>query len=283
VTADPSFPRERAHPIPRPADRFALFVLASTAWTTACAEPNQAPFSCGQTPPQTVDAGDSVSFLPCFTDPDADPLTISAEVPHHLGPYVGASAAGETVTIHGRREHDPLPITIIATAPEWLHAVEEVAVTVRGLHDLAVLDAWPDSQTVRNGRFELHYVAANVGATHAKVAKWCPRISSDSVITTADPEYGGCFAYHLMPPGDTLPPLSFGFTNPPDPGEPYFGVCGESETPEYNLANNCSKGLKVIFPESTAEGLPHSPPTGSDEVSVRRFRTGASVRRRDDS
>lgn len=209
----------------RPAS--AWLVVALIAWTAACAEPNQAPFSCGPTPPQTVDAGDSVSFLPCFTDPDADPLTISAEVPHHLGPYVGASAAGGTVTIHGRREHDPLPVTITATDPGG-------------------------------------------------------RVSSDPVITTADSFVGGALVWVDMAPGDTGS-VAFRFTNHPDPGKLYFGLCGVSQTPEYNLANNCSKGLKVIFPESTAEGVRHSPPSGSHKAIVRRFRTGTSVRRRDDS
>ena len=73
-----------------------------------------------------------------------------------------------------------------------------------------------------------------------------------------------------MPPGDTLPPLLFAFTNHPDPGNQYFGVCGESATPEYNLANNCSKGMKVIFPDATAEESWHPPPSGSHEVIVRR-------------
>lgn len=278
VTAAPSFPREMDYPVALHAARSAWLVVATIAWTGACAEPNQAPFSCGSTPSQTVDVGDSVSFLPCFTDPDADPLTISAEVAHHLEPHVAVSAAGETVTLHGKREHPLLPITITATDPGGLYAVEEVELTVRGLHDLAVLDAWPDSQTVQNGRFELHYVAANVGETHARVAKWCPRISSDSVITIADPEYGGCYEYHLMPPGDTLPSLWFGFTNHPDPGEPYFGVCGESATPEYNLANNCSRGLKVIFPESTAEGLRHSSASGFPRGSLRRREKPPSTR-----
>ena len=264
----------------RPAS--AWLVVALIAWTAACAEPNQAPFSCGPTPPQTVDAGDSVSFLPCFTDPDADPLTISAEVPHHLGPYVGASAAGGTVTIHGRLEHDPLPITITATDPGGLHAVEEVEVAVRGLHDLAVLDAWPDSQTVRDGVFELGFEIGNVGETHARHSRWSTRVSSDPVITTADSFVGGALVWVDMAPGDTGS-VAFRFTNHPDPGKLYFGLCGVSQTPEYNLANNCSKGLKVIFPESTPEGVRHSPPSGSHKAIVRRFRTGTSVRRRDDS
>jgi len=43
---------------------------------------------------------------------------------------VSASAAGETVTIHGRREHDPLPVTIIATDPEGLSATQTAEITV---------------------------------------------------------------------------------------------------------------------------------------------------------
>ena len=242
--------------------------LAPIIWTAGCSEPNQAPFSCGAISPQTVDMGDTTSFLSCFTDPDADPLTVSAEVANHLRPYVAVSTDGPAVTMHGTREHPLLPVTVTATDPDGLFAVEEVEVTVRGLHDVAVLDAWPDSQTVLNGRFELYYVAANVGKSHAQVARWCARVSSDSVITTTDSVYWACNEYHDMPPGDTLPPLRFGFTNHPDPGKPYFGVCAESQTPEYNLANNCSKGLKVIFPDETAARADHSSSSSSPEVVV---------------
>ena len=263
----------------RPASIGLAFVWI--AWTAACAEPNQAPFSCGPTAPQSVDVGDSVSFMPCFTDPDADPLTISAEVAHHLVPYAATSASGGTVTVHGKREHLLMPVTITATDPAGLEAVEEVDVAVRGLHDLAILDAWPDSQSVRNGRFQLNYVGANIGGTLAKVARWCPWISSDSVITTADTEYTvACFVFHDMPPEEALPPLYFAFTNHPDPEKPYWGVCGVSETPEHNLANNCSKGLKVIFPDETARESRHAPPSGSIEVKVP---PGMSVGARNDS
>lgn len=254
----------------RGAIRIALAALV--VWTAACSEPNQAPFSCGAIPPQTVDLRDSISFLPCFTDPDADPLTITTEVAHHLGPYVAASAAGETVTIHGKREHALLPMTVIATDPAGLHAVEEVEVTVRGLHDLAVLDAWPDTQTVRDGYFELHFEIGNVGETHAKRSEWTVRVSSDPLITTADSILPGVFRWVLLdtPPND-ISYLHYGFENLGNPGKPYFGLCAESATLEYNLANNCSLGLRVIFPYATADESRHSPPNSSPQVTVRQW------------
>jgi len=253
----------------RPAcTRLVVTMIASTA---ACSEPNQAPFSCGATPPQTVAVGDSISFLPCFTDPDADPLTISAEVAHHLQVHAATSVSGETVTIRGKHERLLLLVTVTATDPAGLYAMEEVEVTVRGLHDLAVLEAWPDSQTVQDGRIELSFVYGNVGETHARFSEWTVRVSSDSVITTADPIYYRAIRVELrdMPPGARHTDLHR-FTNHPDPGEPYFGLCGVSRTPEYNLANNCSKGLKVVFPETTAERIRHSSSSSSHEVIVHR-------------
>ena len=253
----------------RPAS-ISLAFAALIVWTAACSEPNQAPFSCGPTPAQTVAMHDSISFLPCFTDPNADPLTITAEVAHHLGPYVDVSAAGETVTIHGKREHGLLLVTLTATDPAGLYAVEEVEVTVRGLHDLAVVAAWPDSQTVQDGWFELRASVANIGETEAKIATWTVRISSDSVITTADPFYWYEDIIYGFAPGDERA-LRVRFGNHPDPGRPYFGWCGESQTQEYNLANNCSQGLRVVFPDSAAEASRHSPPTSSHEVIVRQW------------
>ena len=241
--------------------------LASIIWTAACSEPNQAPFSCGPISAQTVDMGDTTSFLSCFSDPDADPLTVSAEVANHLRPYVAVSADGPMVTIHGTREHPLLLISVTATDPDGLYAVEEVEVTIRGLHDLAVLDAWPDSQTVSYGRFALYSRVANIGKTAAQIATWTVRLSSDSVITTADPVYGVAFTYHDLAPGDGSE-LRAGFTDHPDPGKRYFGWCGVSETPEYNLANNCSKALTVIFPDETATRADHSSSSRSPEVVV---------------
>lgn len=263
--------------------RPAAILAALTVWTAACSEPNQAPFSCGATPPQAVDMRDSISFLPCFADPDADPLTITAEVANHLGPYLAASAAGETVTIHGKREHALLPISVIATDPAGLYAVEEVDVTVRGLHDLAVLDAWPDTQTVRDGYFELHFEIGNVGETHARRSEWTVRVSSDPLITIADsilPEAIPTRWVILdMAPGAARL-LSYGFQNLGDPGKPYFGLCGESATHEYNLANNCSQGLRVVFPYAAAGESRHPPPTGSPEVTVRQREQPATQGRR---
>ena len=258
--------------------------FAMIAWTAACSEPNQAPFSCGPTTPQTVDMRESISFMPCFTDPDADPLTISAEVAHHQQVFVTASVSGETITLHGTREHRLLPVTVTATDPAGLYAVEEVEVTVRGLHDLAVLGAGPDTQTVQRGRFELNFEIGNVGESYATYSIWTVRVSSDSVITTADPILPGSWrwVHRNWPPGDTRTRQDT-FTNYPDPGKLYFGLCGVSETPEYNLANNCSKGLKVVFPELTAEGPRQSSPSGSHEVIVRRFPADKSVWPRKDS
>ena len=254
-------------------------VVAMIAWTAACSEPNRAPFSCGPTPPQTVDIGDSISFMPCFTDPDADPLTISAEVAHHQQAFATASVSGETVTIHGKDEHAPLPVTVTATDPTGLYAVEEVQVTVRGRHDLAVLDAWPDSQTVQDDRFELHFEIGNVGSTHARLSTWSVRVSSDSVITVADSVLDGDFHVHLhnMAPSDTIY-LWVPYRELADPGKPYFGLCGVSHTAEYHLANNCSKGLKVIFSDATRSlieinygGLRYPSSSSSHEVIVRRY------------
>ena len=241
-------------------------------WAAACGEPNQAPFSCGPTPPQTVDMRDSISFLPCFTDPDADPLEVSAGAAHHLGPYVDVSAAGETVTIHGKREHALLLVTVTATDPGGLYAVQDVEVTVRGLHDLAVLEAWPDSQTVRDGYFELEFEIGNVGESLAKRSEWTVRVSSDPIITTADSILPGVFTWVLLntPPND-FHYLHYGFENFDDPGKPYFGLCAESATLEYNLANNCSQGLRVIFPYAAAAESRHSPPTVSPEAIVRQW------------
>ena len=256
--------------------------FATIAWAAACSEPNQAPFSCGSTPPQTVAMHDSISFLPCFTDPDADPLTISAEVAHHQQVFVTTSVSGETVTLHGTREHGLLPVTVTATDPSGLVAAEEVEVTIRGLHDLTVLAAGPDSQTVQNGIFELYARIANIGESVAKISTWTVRLSSDSVITTADSIYDpGFVAYNMPVGGGGLLRIEVG--NHYDPGKPYFGWCGESATPEYNLANNCSKGLRVVFPDSTAEGPGHSAPSGSHEVIVRRFPARKSVWLRNDS
>ena len=256
--------------------------FAMIAWMAACSEPNQAPFSCGPTPPQTVSVGESISFMPCFTDPDADLLTISAEVAHHQQVHVTASASGETVTIHGKHEHALLLVTVTATDPTGLYAMEEVEVTVRGLHDLAVLVAEPDTQTVHDDTFELLFEIGNVGETHAKHSLWTVRVSSDSVITTADSIYPTAIRLELydMAPGDVVGNVRHRLTNHPDPGKPYFGLCGVSRTPEYNLANNCSKGLKVIFPESTAEESRHPSPSSSHEVIVP---TGKSIWPRDDS
>lgn len=242
-------------PVSRPAPRSYRLVATAIVWTGACAEPNEAPFSCGQTPAQTVDVGDSISFVPCFADPNGDALTLSAEVaaPHDAPPAT-ASVSGETVTIHGRHEHRSLLVRVTATDPGGLNAVQEVNVSVRGLHDLTVLRAWPDSQTVRDGYFELHFDIGNVGSTNARLSTWSVRVSSDSVITVADPVLEGDVHVHIhdMAPGDTTY-FRMPYQDWSDPGKPFFGLCGVSETPEYNLENNCSKGLEVIFPESTAD------------------------------
>lgn len=230
-----------------------LPVVGAIVLAAACAEPNQAPFSCGPISTQTVDIGDSVSFSPCFTDPDADPLAISAEVAHHLKVYADVSVSGETVTIHGKHEYGLLLATVTATDPSGLYAVEAVEVAIRGLHDLAVTEAWPDSQTVSDGEFELHFRFANVGESIAKLSEWTVHMSNDAVITADDPVLPGAFRtiLHDMAPGRTLYRRDR-FGGYSDPGVPYFGLCGVSHTPEYNLENNCSTGLKVIFPDSMA-------------------------------
>jgi hypothetical protein len=187
------------------------------------------------------------------TDPDGDPLTIGAEVAHHHRVYAEVTVSGGNVTIHGRHEHALLPLVVTATDPLGASVTEEVEVSVRGLHDLAVPEAWPDTQTVRNGGFRLNFVIANVGETYAKISEWTVRVSSDSVITVDDAIMPGAFRLiiHNMAPDDTAL-SSHRFVNFDDPGKPYFGLCGESRTPEYNLANNCSKGLRVTFPDSFA-------------------------------
>lgn len=202
---------------------------------------------------RTVDVGDSISFSPCFTDPDADPLTISAEVAHHIRAYAEVSVSGQTVTVYGKQEYGLLLATVTATDPFGLYAMEQVEVAIRGLHDLAVPEAWPDSQTVTDGRFELHFRIANVGETRARIATWTVRISNDSVITADDPILPGAFTLirHDMAPGTSY--NRHRFRNFSDPGVPYFGLCGVSHTPEYNLENNCSTALRVIFPDSMAQ------------------------------
>ena len=245
-----------------------LPVVAWVVWAAACTEPNQAPFSCDPTSPQTVAARDSVSFSPCFTDPDGDPLTIGAEVAHHQQVYAEVTVSGGNVTIHGRREHALLPLMVTATDPFGASVTEEVEVSVRGLHDLAVPEAWPDTQTVRGGEFRLNFVIANVGETYAKISEWTLRTSSDSVITVDDAIYPGAFrlVIHNISPGGTLF-NSQRFVSFPDPGVPYFGLCGVSRTPEYNLDNNCSKGLRVIFPDlMTRAGEPSHVVTVTGDV-----------------
>lgn len=230
-----------------------LPVVGAIVWAAACAEPNQAPFACGPISTQTVDIGDSVSFSPCFTDPDADPLTISAEVAHHLKVYADVSVSGETVTIHGKHEYGLLPATVTATDPSGLYAVEGVEVAIRGLHDLAVTEAWPDSQTVTDGEFELHFRYANVGESIARLSEWTVHMSNDPVITADDPVVPGAYrsiVRDMAPGGNGYRRDTFGGYS--DPGVPYFGLCGVSHTPEYNLENNCSTALKVIFPDSMA-------------------------------
>ena len=232
------------------------FAIAAIVSTGACDEPNEAPFACGHTPLQTVDMGDSVSFVPCFADPNGDALTLSAEVATHENPPPAtATVSGETVTIHGTLEHRLLFLAVTATDPGGLHAEQEVEVTVRSLHDLTVLRAWPDTQTVRDDHFELHFVIGNVGSTNSTLSTWSVRASNDSVITAADPVLEGDYHVHIrnMAPGDTLDMRSR-YQDWPDPGKPFFGMCGVSETPEYNLENNCSKGLRVVFPDSMTRG-----------------------------
>lgn len=235
-----------------PAVRSAWFVVvAASVAMGACTESNQAPFICDQIPPQTVDVGHSISFVPCFADPDGDALEVGVEVVAHLHtPHVAFAVSGETVTIHGRLEYHGLLVAVTATDPGGLSAVQEVEVSVRGLHDLAVLRAWPDTQTVRNGGFQLEFITANVGSTYAKVATWSLHVSSDTIITPEDPDLPGKVIIENTPPYDTA--YQRRYRRISDPGMPYFGLCGVSSTPEYNLANNCSRALRVIFPDSMA-------------------------------
>lgn len=258
-------------PVSRPAFRFFGFAVTAIVWTGACAEPNEAPFTCGRTPLQTVDVGDSTSFVPCFADPNGDALSLSAEVIHDDTSHATASASGGTVTIRGKHERALLLVAVTATDPAGLYAVQEVEVTVRGLHDLAVLRAWPDTQTVRDGFFELHFVIGNAGSTNAWLSTWSVRVSSDSVITVADPVLEGDFHvhFHNMAPGDTSS-FRASYRDWPDPGKPYFGLCGVSATPEYNLENNCSRALMVVFPDSMTRGSRRRPSGGLERVIVRR-------------
>ena len=248
------------------------FAVTAIVWTGACAEPNEAPFTCGQTPPQTVDVGDSTSFVPCFADPNGDVLALGAEVvAHHDTPHATVSVSGETVTIHGQREYHSLLVAVTATDPEGLYAMQEVEVTVRGLYDLAVLRAWPDTQTVRDGYFELHFEFGNLGSSNARLSTWSVRVSSDSVITFADPVLEGDFHLHIhnMAPSDTTYFRAI-YRDWPDPGKPYFGLCGVSVTPEYNLENNCSRALTVIFPDPMTRGSRGTPSDGLAKVILRR-------------
>lgn len=133
------------------------------------------------------------------------------------------------------------------------------------------------------GYFELHFEIGNVGETRARRSEWTVRVSSDPLITIADsilPEAIPTRWVILdMAPG-AAHFLRYGFRNLSDPGKPYFGLCGESATHEYNSANNCSQGLRVVFPYTAADESRHPPPTGSPEVTVRQREQPATRGRR---
>lgn len=211
--------------------------------TAACDEQN-APFPC-PTPSQTVDVDAAVTFVPCFSDPDGDLLTFGAEV---TAPSLATvSVSGKEVTVYGVQPGD-LYVLVTATDTDGLSAVQEIQVTVKGrLADVLIPKASPDTQTVaQGGEASFTFVARNQGEADAGSTFFVLRVSGDSVITHSD-RVRQMHSFRL----DTFPPqasavLNLVVSDWPEPvGPAYFGLCADSERPESNALNNCSRGLKV--------------------------------------
>jgi len=209
----------------------------------ACDERNP-PFPCA-TPSQTVDVGRSVTFVPCFSDPDGDPLTLGATV--SAPSLATAWVEGLEVTVQGLLAGE-LFVAVTATDPDGLSAVQEVQVTVEGaLADVVIPEASPDSQTVaRGGEASFTFVARNQGDADAGATFFVLRVSGDSVITSSDRvRQMHSFRLSAFPPGDSAV-LNLIVRDWPEPtGPAYFGLCADPQLPESNALNNCSRGLKV--------------------------------------
>ena len=231
----------------RPARRYAHFFTASIAFSAsllACDDRN-APIAC-TTPPQTVQWDGTVSFVPCFTDPDGDPVAYAAEASDLR--LATVSVVGETVTIMGRRAGE-LSVFITASDPDGLSAVQEVAVTVEGPRpDVAVPEASPLSQTVpRGGSAEFTFRVTNDSDIGAGLTHFDLRISRDSIINLQDDVF---LEWPVLQRIDVRANASIGILLSLEwweaPGTRYYGLCAHPTFPESNEANNCSAGLRVV-------------------------------------
>ena len=229
--------------------------VAATLPVLAVCDQRSPPSPCA-TPSQTVDVGHSVTFVPCFSDPDGDPLTLSAAV---TAPSLAtASVEGLEVTVHGLLAGD-LFVAVTATDPDGLFAVQEIQVTVKGaLADVVIPEASPDSQTVaQGGEASFTFVAHNQGEADAGVTFFVLRVSGDSVITPSD-RVRQMHSFRLP----TFPPRDSAFLNlvvrdwPEPAGPAYFGLCADPEFPESNALNNCSRGLRVTTTPPAGAGDP---------------------------
>lgn len=222
---------------------FGVSVATIAVGTTGCDDGN-ALIAC-PTPPQSVDVGQEVTFVPCFTDPDGDLLTYRAEV---TAPSLATVAvAGQEVTIHGIQAGD-LFVVVTATDPGGLFVVQEIQVTVEGvLADVVIPEASPDTQTVaQGGEASFTFVALNQGDADAGATFFVLRVSGDSVITPGDRvRQMHSFRLPAFPPRDSAV-LNLVVRDWPEPvGSAYFGLCADPELPESNTLNNCSRGLRV--------------------------------------
>ncbi len=227
-------------------------VAATLPLLIACDNRNP-PLPC-PTPSQTVDIGQSVTFVPCFSDPDGDPLTLGAAV---TAPSLATvSVEGPEVTVHGLQAGD-LFVVATATDPDGLSAVQEVRVTVEGpLADVVIPEASPDSQTVAQGGVaSFTFRARNQGDADAGATFFVLRVSGDSVITPSDRvRQMHSFRLPAFPPQDSAV-LHLEVRDWPEPlGAAYFGLCADPALPESNALNNCSRGLRVTTTPAAAQG-----------------------------
>lgn len=224
---------------------FAVSIGFSVA-ILACDDRN-APIPCS-TPPQTVQWDGTASFVPCFTDPDGDPVAYAAEASDLR--LATVSVAGETVTIMGRRAGE-LSVFVTASDPDGLSAVQEVAVTVQGPRpDVAITEASPLSQTVpQGGRARFTFRVTNDSDVGAGPTHFDLRVSRDSIINLQDD------VFFSLPydPKTTIDvsahmtlAMAFSLAWQETPGTRYYGVCAHPTFPESNKANNCSVGLRVV-------------------------------------
>ena len=219
-------------------------LIAFSVLLLACDDRN-APIPC-KTPPQTVQWDGTVSFVPCFTDPDGDPIAYAAEASDLR--LATVSVAGETVTIMGRRAGD-LSVFVIASDPDGLSAVQEISVTVEGPRpDVAVPEASPVSQTVpRGGWAEFTFRVTNDSDIGAGPTHFDLRVSRDSIISLQDDVF---LEWPYETRIDVRANATIGKVVSIEwweaPGTRYYGLCAHPTFPESNEANNCSAGLRVI-------------------------------------